>query len=120
MALDLSFIRSYEWRSHSFELTNTPRSKRWNSFFSDVNGRVFVVMVRGIPVYAGAFVSPYSSIPCPLPVIIQPLATAPDGGDSLSLSISLGYPSETFYVGEDPRYSAAIRQVLEEAGKLRN
>jgi len=86
-------------------------------------GKVFIVCVDRRPVYWGAFWPAYSSqsfdgiiIPTPLGITLTP-----SGGTTVanSIQIGMGYPTGSFYQGEDPRSDPAIMKSLRDAGKLK-
>jgi hypothetical protein len=79
-----------------------------------VRGRSFIVCVDKKPIYPGAFWTPISSLSFDGVTIWKPL-------DSLTpevITFELGYPSASFYGGEDPRNSPEILKALEKGGKL--
>jgi len=79
-----------------------------------VRGRSFVVCVDRQPVYWGAFWTPISSMSFDGVTIMKPLSS----GDSKVIQISPGYPTASFYKGEDPRNNLDVMRSLQQAGKL--
>jgi hypothetical protein len=79
-----------------------------------VTGRSFAVCVDKKTIYCGAFWTPISSISFEGVVIWKPL----NFQDSKIIKLELGYPSQTFYGGDDPRTSPEIMKSLTKAGKL--
>ena len=106
-------IVSYSRASHTMELTPEAR-KRIQELEVPTSGRVFVVAVDCQPMYWGAFWTALSSVSSDGVTI---LSLPSSNGDSVQLQ--LGYPSEFYFTGEDPRSNPAIMQALEKAGKLK-
>jgi hypothetical protein len=79
-----------------------------------VQGRAFMVCVNKRSIYWGAFWTPISSISFDGVTIWQPYSSR----DPAVITLQLGYPSSSFYGGEDPRDSPEILRALEQAGKL--
>jgi hypothetical protein len=79
-----------------------------------VGGRSFMVCVDKQPIYAGAFWVPFSSMSFDGVTIWKPLGFQ----ETSTIRIELGYPSSSFYKGEDPRDNAQIIESLKQAGKL--
>jgi len=73
-----------------------------------MSGVPFVIMAHEERIYAGAFWSPASSLSFDGVIIMQPFD--PSGQPLL---ISLGYPSNDFFTGEDPRDDPRLRSALE-------
>ena len=77
-------------------------------------GKSFVVCVDHKPVYWGAFWTPISSISFDGVTIWKPFGSQkPD-----VVTLELGYPSSSFYGGNDPRNNAEAIKSFEAAGKL--
>ena len=81
-----------------------------------VTGKSFLVCVDKSPVYWGAFWTPVSSISFDGVTIWKP----PGSQESEVITLELGYPSSSYYSGEDPRNDAEVIKSLEQAGKLIN
>ena len=79
-----------------------------------VRGMSFMVCVDKNPIYAGAFWTPVSSISYDGVTIWKPFSMS--GPDIVTLE--LGYPTSSFYGGEDPRNSPDIIATFKKAGKL--
>ena len=73
-----------------------------------------MVCVNKEPIYWGAFWTPISSISFNGVTIWKPYSTQ---GQKI-IVLTLGYPSSSFYGGEDPRNDARVLDSLEKAGKL--
>ena len=96
------------------QLTLTPDAlNRINALQVGVYGKPFVVCVDRIPVYWGAFWTPISSIPFDGFAIEQPL-----NNQTNTVTIQLGYPSQSLYTGSDPRNNTAIIDSFSQTGKL--
>jgi hypothetical protein len=78
-------------------------------------GKSFVVCVDKAPLYWGAFWAPYSSLSFNGVTIMVPSLFEQEN----TIQIGLGYPSPSFYQGEDPRSNPEILESLEKAGKLK-
>ncbi len=106
-------IISYNAKTHEITLTaNT--FDRISSLEVPVRGKSFVVCVDRKLIYWGAFWTPISSISFDGVTIWKPLSSR----DSKVIKLELGYPSSSFYRGEDPRNNAEVMKSLEQAGKL--
>jgi len=106
-------IVSYNRNIHEIELA-AEAYDRLSQLELPINGKVFVVCVYRQPVYWGAFWPRYSSMSFDGVTIHTPLSP-----DQYTIRIELGYPSEIFYTGEDPRSNPEIMQSLQQANKLR-
>ena len=111
--VSLGDIVSYSRNTHEIELT-AQACERLLELEVPTNGKVFVVCVDRQPVYWGAFWAVYSSMSFDGVTILTPLFP-----DRHTIGLELGYPSESFYSGEDPRPNPEIMQSLQQAGKLR-
>jgi hypothetical protein len=111
--IGLNDIISYNAQTHEIKLT---ASAYENIFQLDVpvSGKSFVVCVDRTPIYFGAFWTPVSSISFDGVTIWKPL----NFQEPEVITLELGYPSSSFYGGEDPRNNPEILQSLEQAGKL--
>jgi hypothetical protein len=108
-------IVSYNAKIHEIMLT-TEAFDRISSLEVPVRGRSFVVCVDRNPIYWGAFWTPISSMSFDGVTIMKPLGSQ----DSKIIKLEAGYPSSSFYRGEDPRNNAEVMGLLEQAGKLTN
>ena len=109
--LSIDDIIAYSWKTHEIGLTASAY-ERIGELEVPVNGTTFVVCLGREPIYAGAFWPVYSSLSFDGVVVKIPLT------DDQTMQIALGYPSPSFFTGEDPRSDPRILQSLEEAGKL--
>jgi hypothetical protein len=108
-------ILVYDWDNHRIELKEEAYDAL-NEILSanlPISGRPFVIISEGERIYAGAFWSTLSSMSFDGVTIIQPVN--PDGQQ---IQITLGYPSEMFFEGEDPRDDPRVWNALKEAGLL--
>jgi len=113
--ISLSDILAYDAQTHDITLT-TSAYKRISKLEVPVQGRSFVVCVDKNPVYWGAFWTPISSISFDGVTIWKPgFGVAREN----TVRLELGYPSPSFYGGEDPRSNTQVLLSLERAGKLR-
>ena len=109
-------IISYDIDTHEIELT-LEAYKRLTQLPVDVAGTAFLACVDRQAVYWGAFWTYLSSVSFSGVTIIRPLRI-PLEGERCLIIISLGYPDNTFYQGEDPRSNLDLMKSLEKAGKL--
>lgn len=106
-------IAAYIKETHEIRLTAEGHEKI-QAVPVPTNGITFVVCVNGEQIYSGALWAMYSSLSFDR-VVIDPLqATA----DNPTIQLTLGYPTSTFFSGDDPRSDPRILQALEEMGKL--
>ena len=77
-------------------------------------GKSFVVCVDKKPVYGGAFWTPISSQSYDGVTIWKPMVAS----ETSVIVLELGYPSSTFYDGEDPRNRPEIIETFKKAGVL--
>ena len=109
-------IVSYEKTTHTIELTQDAYSRIQKVFPTPVrvNGIPFVVCVGKERIYTGAFWTPLSSLSYDGVVIMQSFDTA-----ATSIQITLGYPGQDFFTGNDPRSDKRIMDSLEQDNKLK-
>jgi hypothetical protein len=106
-------IISYNAQTHELKLT-TKAYEDISQLDVPVRGKSFVVCVDRKPVYWGAFWTPVSSISFDGVTIWKPLSS----GEPHVINLELGYPSSSFYGGEDPRNNPEVIRSLEQTGKL--
>jgi len=105
-------IVSYDWATHTMELTEEGTKGLPPAREMRTVGKSFVVVADGQRCYRGAFWTPLSSISHPNPVIlVTPLPAR-------TVRIERAYPSAKSAKGEDPRSDARLLKVLRETGKL--
>ena len=108
-------IITYNAKTHEITLTASAYG-RISSLEVPVRGKSFVVCVDRKLIYWGAFWTPISSISFDGVTIWKPLSSQ----EPKVIKLELGYPSSSFYGGEDPRNNAEVMESLERAGKLTN
>ncbi len=113
--IGMTDIITYNAQTHELKLTASAY-EAISKLEVPVRGKSFVVCVDRNPVYWGAFWTPVSSIPFNGVTIWKPLSM----GDTHIIRLELGYPSPSFYGGEDPRNNPEVMKSLEQAGKLIN
>jgi|WetSurMetagenome_2_1015567.scaffolds.fasta_scaffold109761_2 hypothetical protein len=106
-------VVSYNRQTYELKVTEAA-FKRIYELQVPVRGTSFAVCVDRKPVYQGAFWTPVSSISYDGVTIWKPY----DLKSPYILSLELGYPSTSFYQGEDPRNNLEVLKTLEKAGKL--
>jgi hypothetical protein len=111
--IGLNDIVTYNSQTREMKLTDNAYQ---NITKMDVptSGRSFVACVDKKPVYGGAFWTPVSSQSFEGVTIWKPSNTAKQP----IITLELGYPSASFYGGEDPRNNPEILGSLKQAGKL--
>jgi len=113
-------IQFYDWASHTLNLVPAARAKLATSLLKGtrlVAGVPFSMCVGGKPIYDGVFTTSASSKSQPSPTIVMAGGIAT--GEN-QLHIQLGYPTEKFFQGKDPRADSRIEDALRAAGKLAN
>ena len=111
--ISMEDIITYNAQTHEIELTETAFD-RITRMEVPVRGTSFLVCVDRKPVYRGAFWTPISSMSFDGVTIWKPLASREPG----IITLELGYPSSSFYGGEDPRNNPEVLKSLEQAGRL--
>jgi len=109
-----SDIVAYDSEQHQIELKSRAYEKL-KTLDVPVNvGLTFVVCVGIVRVYMGAFWSPVSSSSSDGVIIQWPLF---EGNNRIS--VQLGYPTESYFRGSDPRSNARLIQAFKNSGKLK-
>jgi hypothetical protein len=111
--ISIKDIVTYNSQTHELKLT-AEAFERIAKLPVPVQGKSFVVCVDKQPVYRGAFWTPISSIGFNGITIWKPYGT----GMPPIVTFETGYPSSSFYGGQDPRNSPQILKSLEKSGKL--
>jgi hypothetical protein len=111
--LSVEDVITYNAKTHEMKLTSSA-FERISKLNVPVIGRSFMVCVNKEPIYWGVFWTPISSISFNGVTIWKPYSTQ---GQKI-IVLALGYPSSSFYGGEDPRNNARVLDSLEKAGKL--
>ena len=112
-AISMNDIISYNTKTHEITLSANAFD-RISGLEVPVRGKSFMVCVDRKPIYWGAFWTPISSISSEGIAIWKPLSSQ----EPKVIKIEPGYPSSSFYRGEDPRNNAEVLEALEQAGKL--
>jgi hypothetical protein len=113
--ISLGDIIAYNAQTHELQLTDEA-FERIYQLEVPVRGKSFLVCIDKGPIYWGAFWTPISSMSFDGVTIWKPLSSQ----ESKVIKLELGYPSSSFYSGEDPRNKAEVMKSLEQAGKLTN
>jgi hypothetical protein len=111
-------IQFYDGASHTLNLVPAARAKLATSLLEGkrlVSGVPFSMCVGGKPIYDGMFTTSVSSKSQSAPTIVMAGGIAAGGNQ---LHIQLGYPTDKFFKGQDPRADKRIEQALRAAGKL--
>lgn len=108
-------IITYNAQTHEIKLTRDA-FKRIYDLEVPVMGKSFMVCFDKMPIYWGAFWTPISSMSFDGVTIWKPLGYQVPN----VITLELGYPSSSFYGGEDPRNNEEIIKSLDAAGKLIN
>jgi len=106
-------VITYNTQTHEIKLADEA-FERVSQLDVSTGGKSFIVCVDKRPIYWGAFWVIWSSMSFDgVTIWIPPILEGP-----YVIRLQLGYPSSSFYGGEDPRNSPEILQSLEQAGKL--
>ncbi len=111
--ISIDDVITYNAQTHEIKLI----SSAFKSIYDlevPVRGKSFLVCVDRAPIYWGAFWTPISSMSFDGVTIWKPL----DSQETQVITLELGYPSSSFYRGEDPRNNPEVMKSLEQAGKL--
>ena len=111
--ITINDIITYNGVTHEINLTSEA-FERIANLEVPVSGRSFVVCIDKRPIYSGAFWTPISSLSFDGVTIGKPL----NSQEKKEIHLELGYPSSSFYKGEDPRNDTAIMESLKQSGKL--
>ena len=112
--ISVSDVIAYDAKTHEITLTASAY-ERIAMLEVPVGGRSFLVCVDRKPIYWGAFWTPLSSASFGGVTIMKPLS--PQNVNAVRLE--LGYPSPSFFQGEDPRANPEVMESLQQAGKLK-
>jgi hypothetical protein len=112
-----SDIDSYEWNSHTITLAAGLLTRLFDRLVGELGcGHPFRVVVKGETIYQGVITSGFSSYSFDSAVIdLTPTDLKKD-----QIRIQLGYPTEAYFKGKDPRGDTRIRESLESQGKLKH
>jgi hypothetical protein len=113
--ISIKDIITYNAQTYEINLTASA-FERIYSLEVPVRGKSFMVCVDKQPIYWGAFWTPVSSISFDGVTIWKPFGSQ----ETTIITLELGYPSSSFYVGEDPRNNIEVMRSLEQTGKLIN
>ncbi len=105
---------SYDWKTHTMELTNAGIKKLPAAKDVGVRGMPFVVVADAQRCYLGAFWVGASSFSHPRPVMLIPFAP-----ETRTVKIQRAYPHPSFAKGNDPRSDARILKALTGVRKLK-
>ena len=111
--ISMKDVITYNAQTHELKLP-TSAFERISSLEVPVEGKSFIVCVDKKPIYWGAFWTPISSISFDGVTVWKPYSSQ----GPAAITLELGYPSSSFYGGDDPRNSPEILKSLEQAGKL--
>jgi hypothetical protein len=111
--ISIKDVITYNAQTHELKLTASA-FERISQLDVPVRGKSFVVCVDRQPIYSGAFWTPISSISFDGVTIWKPYSFQ---GPPV-ITLELGYPSSSFYGGDDPRNRTEILRSLEQEGKL--
>ncbi|MBC8876900.1 MAG: type II secretion system protein GspG [Planctomycetes bacterium] len=112
-------ITRYDWQTHTLTLQRKVRGKLYERLRSElVRGHGFQFVVNGKPIYSGTITTAFSSFSFGTPVIVLDEQITGKKLDENQIRIDLGYPSEKFFKGRDPRGDERIKDALKELGKL--
>jgi hypothetical protein len=113
--ISMKDVITYNAQTHEIRLTDET-FERISQLDVPVRGKSFLVCVDKGLIYWGAFWTSFSSVSFDGVTIWNPLSIQ----EPKIITLELGYPSSSFYKGEDPRNNAEVMKSLEQAGKLIN
>lgn len=113
--ISINDIISYDAGTHEITLTDDAYERIFK-LEVPVQGKSFLVCVDKGPIYWGAFWVAFSSVSFDGVTIWKPLSVQ----EPKVIAFTLGYPSPSFYSGEDPRNNATVMDSLDKSGKLVN
>lgn len=113
-------IRSYDWKTHTLTLQPQARDELVKQLRTDqiVSGIPFVVTVGEESIYKGIFTTTVSSRSFSSPVIVIDAQSLEPKPREDELRIQLGYPTDNFFRGDDPRADERILHTLKANKKL--
>jgi len=111
--IGINDIITYNEQTHELKLTQSA-FERISQLEVPTSGKSFLVCVDKNPVYWGAFWTPMSSQSFDGVTIWKPYSSS----EPYIVTLELGYPSSSFYGGEDPRNKPEIISTFGKAGKL--
>jgi hypothetical protein len=111
--IEANDVITYNAQTYELKLTSSA-FERISQMDIPVRGKSFVVCVDRKPIYWGAFWTPVSSISFDGVTIWKPFSSQ----EPRVITLTLGYPSSSFYGGEDPRNNPEVISSLEQAGKF--
>jgi len=106
-------IITYNAQTHEMKLTSNAFDRVY-ALDVPVTGKSFMVCIDKEPIYWGAFWTPISSLSFDGITIWKPYNTQ----EQKTIVLELGYPSSSFYDGEDPRNNTKVLESLVITGKL--
>lgn len=116
-------IQSYDWKTHTLTLAPKVRAGLEDHLMAGrglASGVPFTVALDGKPLYRGTFTSVFASQSFATPVILIMPHVPRDNGKPEQLRIQLGYPTDQFFKGTDPRPDARLRRALRASHKLKD
>jgi|GEM_PF-327899 len=111
--IGINDIITYNEQTHELKLTQGA-FERISQLEVPTSGKSFLVCIDKNPIYWGAFWTPISSQSFDGVTIWKPYSSSAP----YIVTLDLGYPSSSFYGGEDPRNKPEIIRALKKAGKL--
>ena len=106
-------IITYNAQTHEMKLTSNAFDRVY-ALDVPVTGKSFMICIDKEPIYWGAFWTPISSLSFDGITIWKPYNTQ----EQKTIVLELGYPSSSFYGGEDPRNNTKVLESLVKTGKL--
>jgi len=111
--IGINDIIKYNEQTHELKLSQSA-FERIYQLEVPTTGKSFLVCIDKNPIYWGAFWTPMSSQSFDGVTIWKPY----NSSGLYIVTLELGYPSSSFYAGEDPRNKPEIIGALKKAGKL--
>lgn len=110
--LSIDDVLAYWQGSHDITISSSAY-KRIEHLKVPVSGLPFIICVGRQPIYTGAFWTMASSMSFDGVTILVPSTK------ENTIQITIGYPGEAFFSGEDPRSDGRILESLASGGKLK-
>lgn len=117
-----SQIQKYDWKTHTLTLAPGSRASLEDHLMAGrgLGSNVpFTMAIDGKPAYQGILTSVFSSQSFATPVILLMPHSPRQDGNPEQLRIQLGYPTDQFFKGTDPRPDARLYRALRAGRKLK-
>ncbi len=112
-------ILGYRWSTHTMTLKSGVHGKLEDKLLGKlVSGQPFELWADGKPIFHGTMTTSVSSFSfATVVVVLGPHFFEPILEDN-QVRFDLGYPTEDFFKGDDPRGNEVLREALRKSGRL--